>query len=620
MSTQSRTVRLLQNVLYPTYQLYAAMGSKQTAPRDGLRLAALTTMEWLRQRIQDDIPAELCQAGPDEYRAADDSNLPSLHLNRGYVLDIVSLPEKGVWSLQITEPDLGSDPGKKEQRRAAVPGRVIETNVAFRIYGKELECGFQTVVSDPEGTLPQAEVYRLAVVRRLMENPAFGLTQILPVNGSVTELKTTAQIGKLIALVNAPENQLPTVVFIYHQKQERQGITAPVQKAALKVLNTPPQQPEAFSTRPGMRHEELFNLLAAARQSEEKATLPCDVPAFAEKMKGLCRTYLLDAGLLPGFANAVGVCLNPGDVTMLEPLRFGGRAQVFPYRPSKQEKMVDDLTGVIYTYPRGRSYSFGHIEFLSAARENLLHATAQAVSEAEAVSDQWAEKFTKLQDTCKAEIAKKDAEVAQLRKQVDRLKLYQAQLEKEKEQLAQQLHQEQENCKLQLQARDGEVAYLERKLTRPLKHTDVVEWVRQQFADRLIMHKRTETLLAKKTAWGVDLGLLCDALDFLATDYWDYRFSRLSKDEMNCRCSAKYGRPFDVSKLGDYTIEFTPSEYKVKYKMTGTEKAREYALNWHLKVGNDPENLLRIYFFPDDKAQKLVIGSLPEHLRAVQIQ
>ena len=240
---------------------------------------------------------------------------------------------------------------------------------------------------------------------------------------------------------------------------------------------------------------------------------------------------------------------------MLEPLRFGGRAQVFPYRPSKQEKMVDDLTGVIYTYPRGRSYSFGHIEFLSAARENLLHATAQAVSEAEAVSDQWAEKFTKLQDTCKAEIAKKDAEVAQLRKQVDRLKLYQAQLEKEKEQLAQQLHQEQENCKLQLQARDGEVAYLERKLTRPLKHTDVVEWVRQQFADRLIMHKRTETLLAKKTAWGVDLGLLCDALDFLATDYWDYRFSRLSKDEMNCRCSAKYGRPFDVSKLGDYTIE-----------------------------------------------------------------
>ena len=254
------------------------------------------------------------------------------------------------------------------------------------------------------------------------------------------------------------------------------------------------------------------------------------------------------------------------------------------------------------------------------ARENLLHATTQAISEAEAVSDQWAKRFVQLQDTCKAEIAKKDAETTRLRRQVDRLKLYQTQLEQEKEQLARQLRQEQENCKLQLQARDGEVAYLKRKLTRPARHTEVVAWARQQFADRLIMHKRTETLLAKKSAWGVDLGLLCDALDFLATDYWDYRFARLPKEEMNRRCSEKYHRPFDVRKLGDMTIEYTPSDYKVKYQMTGTPKAREYALNWHLVVGNDPENLLRIYFFHDDQARKIVIGSLPEHLRAVQIQ
>ena len=100
--------------------------------------------------------------------------------------------------------------------------------------------------------------------------------------------------------------------------------------------------------------------------------------------------------------------------------------------------------------------------------------------------------------------------------------------------------------------------------------------------------------------------MLCDALDFLATDYWEQRFKQLPVDEMNCRCSAKYQRPFDVSRLGDMTVEFTPGEYKVKYRMTGTEKAREYPLNWHLKVGNDPENLLRIYFFHDDKARKLV--------------
>ena len=41
MPTQTRVVRLLQNHIYPTYQLYAAMSNKQTIPADGLRLAAL---------------------------------------------------------------------------------------------------------------------------------------------------------------------------------------------------------------------------------------------------------------------------------------------------------------------------------------------------------------------------------------------------------------------------------------------------------------------------------------------------------------------------------------------------------------------------------------------------
>ena len=35
--------------------------------------------------------------------------------------------------MQIVEPDLGSDPGNPEQRRQAVPGRVIESNIAFTV-------------------------------------------------------------------------------------------------------------------------------------------------------------------------------------------------------------------------------------------------------------------------------------------------------------------------------------------------------------------------------------------------------------------------------------------------------------------------------------------------------
>ena len=125
----------------------------------------------------DTVPKELLLPGPEEFRSCSEKALQSLHLNAGFVIDIVSLPEQGAWSLQITEPDLGSDPGNPKQARQAVPGRIIETNIGFRIVGHQLQCGFQTVVSDVAGGNALAEVYRLAVVKRLANNPDFGLQQ-----------------------------------------------------------------------------------------------------------------------------------------------------------------------------------------------------------------------------------------------------------------------------------------------------------------------------------------------------------------------------------------------------------------------------------------------------------
>ena len=93
------------------------------------------SMQELEERVmgEDDIPA------PEDYLTATDADLPSLYANQGHVINIVSLPEKGMWTLQITEPDLGSDPGNPAQKRQAVPGRIIETNIAFQITGNRVE-------------------------------------------------------------------------------------------------------------------------------------------------------------------------------------------------------------------------------------------------------------------------------------------------------------------------------------------------------------------------------------------------------------------------------------------------------------------------------------------------
>lgn len=80
-----------------------------------------------------------------------------------------------------------------------------------------------------------------------------------------------------------------------------------------------------------------------------------------------------------------------------------------------------------------------------------------------------------------------------------------------------------------------------------------------------MLHERAISLLEDRSARAVDIGLICDALDFLATDYWECRYRQITKEEMLTRCSHKYNRPFEVKPTGVETIEYTPREYKVKY-------------------------------------------------------
>ena len=57
MGKTFRFAKLLKNHLYPTYQLHAYMANDKTDPHDGLRLAALTTMLWLKSRLGDASPS-----------------------------------------------------------------------------------------------------------------------------------------------------------------------------------------------------------------------------------------------------------------------------------------------------------------------------------------------------------------------------------------------------------------------------------------------------------------------------------------------------------------------------------------------------------------------------------
>lgn len=537
-------VRLLKNHIYPTYQLHAFMANRRTTPRDGLRLGALITMEWLRQRLGDEAPCELAgMPSPSAYRDVGDECLVSLRVSSGFMIDIVSLPERGIWTLQIEEPDLGSAPGDPEQERPAVPGRIIETNVAFKITGARLECGFQTVISDPAGTAT-AQVYRLAVVRRLIRHPDFGLFQLTDLDHEAFPISTAGQLKTMLEVWRDKGNDLPCVVFTRPKPAEkpaelpRLDTFHPISPLPIPPMERMPEEPPV-------------------------PAIPYDVEGFARSAVTFCRTYVAEAALLDRLTGAVGKSISPGDIVLLEPPGFGGAASVLPWKSSKvrQKEAMAALRQRILSYPRGKDVAFGQIAFLSDAREDLLRHTAQAIETSAGTAARWEEKLARAEERWAALLGEKDEKLAALTAQLERQREYCRRLEREK-----------------------------------------------------------AVLLEDRSARDVSLPLICDALDFLATDYWERRYDRITTEEMNSRCSEKYGRPFEVKPTGMRTVEFTPAQYKVKYFPGAAGKPVESPLDFHLGVGNDPENLLRVYFLHDDQKKLIVVGSLPRHLRAVTIK
>ena len=247
---------------------------------------------------------------------------------------------------------------------------MIETNIGFHIRDKVLECGFQTLISDPEGTREKADVYRLAVVRRLMENPEFGLKQILPLSGAVSRLRTASELSKAVELSLAPENQLPVVIFTCRLSKITKADDAFQRFAAPKVLNWDKVELnlDDFAAVPAFARD-LQPELPEPPVLEE--TPPYDVSEVAEKRKGFCRVYFAETALLAPLSELAGKKVCPGDIVALEPACFGAKRTVFAYpgRRTEQQSRLDELLRWGYTYPREKPCDFGEVRFLSAARE-----------------------------------------------------------------------------------------------------------------------------------------------------------------------------------------------------------------------------------------------------------
>lgn len=150
--------------------------------------------------------------------------------------------------------------------------------------------------------------------------------------------------------------------------------------------------------------------------------------------------------------------------------------------------------------------------------------------------------------------------------------------------------------------------HYQNKLSRPSKFFDIPCWVNSAFKDKLVILPCAERMLQKDIIAGIDIDILCDAIEYLAEEYRDYRVGTISQDRIPDICSYKYGRAFKIKVANQGTIQHYKGQYVVTYKDKPTE------LSMHLCYGVNPETAIRIYFFFDDTTNQIIVGALPKHL------
>lgn len=605
--TEYKPLLLLPNVSYPTYQLYAEAGRGKT-PRDTvLLIAILEAMQWLRQRFRAfDIPPEIDWPDASQYERVDLRAFGSFYISAGYKVEVIWLPDERIWTLQLTEPDLGTRPGVPNEGRPPVPGRLFETNIAYRIVADRVECGFRTIVSEPVGTGGACEVFRLAFIKNLARNPIVGLRQGWPIRDTPHSLDTVSAIRALQNWLRDRSRMMPAVVVAECSLKD-------ISPAAL------PSLPE-----PGLLTslDRIPMLDENPPRKQKRRELPLDISQLARYRMGYAQFFTLPAARIGDFRKITGQAIGAGDILVLEPLAFGGKlvrhaSGRIEANPERVRKRLDDF---IQNYPKNKPMQFGSAVFLPGAkqidrekalglshsREELLRAFDEKLQAAE---ERHAVKMSEIEMKC----AEKDEEIQRLNGKTEQLN---KKLAKMKQDCIRRLAEAEEKSRAIISAKDEEIEWLRARLDRPKRQEEIIEWGERHFRGKLLFYERARNEMDALPPNSVNVELLCDALAFLATEYRDNLLGIIDDDEMKRRCNRRYGRPFDVTPVGRMTLDMYREEYRIKYYIGYKGKPVESPLDLHLRVGVG-NNLVRIYFLYDKEKKLIVVGSLPQHLGTV---
>lgn len=592
-------IPLVKSIRYTSYQFYA-----KSEPAHGISVEQLLIKEilyilqWIKKKcIGNDSPNDVNLPeflknipSPEEFSKYSLNDLNSFRYNIGYQLEVIVTKDKKSWAINILEPDRGPKPDKPEEARKPVPGRFFETDIGLRRNSNNIEIATRTYVHEPIGTEEECDAFRQAFVTELIRDKNIHLKNIWQIEEKPYEISNKESYENFIKWLSWDEREALAVVY---------SATPAIKK---EIINDKADEKAEDSKEISDKNyfEEFQTLARKNRAYAFFFTIP-------ENRRD---SFVKDLASID-FSGKTSTFLNNEDLLIIDARKYDnsdvhafGMCQYCSDYSIKQ--LVDKS---IKKYYERKKVNFYGVQFVT----DLKDIQAQETDEYEKSKSDLIEELRKWKDDYHSLKNSSEADITYERNEKERVI---KQKNEEIKKLKEDLHQHKMHCEScleqqisELKEKDEIIKRLKNFQNRPKKFKDIPKWVEENFNDRLIMCRRAQDEIEDiKSEY--DLDNICDAIEFLALDYYEQLTNGITEHQINEKCSVIYNNRFKITKQSIPKITNT-KDYKFSYyNNKGT--LVNGTINMHLYLeGKEP----RIYYIFDKEDKRIVIASLPKHLK-----
>ena len=556
MVDKTGVIKAVRPISTPTYRLQAKLGRGEESTQVLLSSAVDLVYDWFDRKLDEKLP--IGEARFQSFRSK--STDPDL--------EVIFIPEKGIWSSRLSHLDTGLIQGKP------ILGRRWVTDVSLTIKDNAVFMGIQITALSQPGLSASIEYIRPGIVRSLANR--IGLQHEWELRESFWEISGIEGIERLKKLIFSKDRQLPVVLIT--QPDWRKWEFS--QKAPEYLVS-----PEALGKKLiGYAHVIALPFSEAFKWTE---TLGKAWSVF----DGAIRIY------------RKGINLDEDDLSV-HPLFF--KDKIFFARHGDKfggEAFSDLISADIRQRNPSLFQTWDFVQFIADARlikaksdreklidkeecvgckdayEEEIYAYQQKLEESLEESQQWSDASLEADSISK----RLERENSALRRQLDSLRMH-------------------------LEAKSGGNA--DEELVIPDSYDDLPDWVVDNLSGRLVLHPRA--IRAVKDAIFEDVNFVYECLLLLANDYRSMRLGKITQQKFDEKCNEKNLRM--SSSIAKERAGEQGETYYVQYPI-GTQN-KEF-LELHLRRGTvkDDRYTLGIYFFWDNDTDQVVVGWLPSHLK-----